>query len=103
MTLREMIMANFCFKCLFKRRCCRKGLKHKDDREQIIDKANKMLNKKPDVLELFKSSQLSQIYLAASLTPEQQLLLCYQRKKVVKVDNNDESSFTSSDEDEVNH
>ena len=58
-----------------------------------------MLNKKLDVLELIKSSQLSQIYLAANLTPEQQLLLCYQRKQVVEVKGNGHSSISSSDEE----
>ena len=58
-----------------------------------------MLSRKMDVLELLKSTQLNKILLSAILSPEQRLLLLYQRKQVVEVFRSDTSQTSSSEEE----
>ena len=58
-----------------------------------------MLTRKLDVLEILKSTQLNKILLSAILSPEQRLLLLYQRKQVVEVLRSDTSQTSSSEEE----
>ena len=81
-TIREIFM-NFIIEHL----CCRKKVCVSNktyDRYKIIDRTSQMLENKLDIIELLKSTFLSKILLSAILTPEQRLLLLYQRKKVVE-------------------
>ena len=58
-----------------------------------------MLTRKLDVLEILKSTQLNKVLLSAILSPEQRLLLLYQRKQVVEVLRSDTSQTSSSEEE----
>ena len=55
-----------------------------------------------DVLELLKTVQRNQILLSAMLTPEQRLLLLYQRKQLVEVRDQNNSETSSSEEEQGN-
>lgn len=81
--------------------CCRnKNLFVKDktwQRYRLLDKAEHMLDRRLDILELLKTVQRNQILLSAMLAPEQRLLLLYQRRFVVELQGDDNSSTSSSE------
>ena len=71
-------------------------------RYRLIEKAERMLNRKLDVLELLKAVQRNSTLLSAMLAPEQRLLLLYQRKQVVELLHEDDSQTSSSEEEQGN-
>ena len=93
------IFCNGFMKC-----CCRHRNRFIKDstwlRYRFIEKAEHMLNRKLDVLELLKAVQRNQTLLSAMLAPEQRLLLLYQRKQVVELHQEEDDSQTSSSEED---
>jgi len=100
-TLREMLQ-NWLLSCCCSRRfhCLLKDSTF--NRHKLIAKAEHMLSHKLDVLQVLKSTQLSKILLSAVLSPEQRLLLLYQRKQVVEIRQEDTSATSSSEDDQTN-
>ena len=95
------MFTNICMKC-----CCRHRNKFIKDstwqRSRLIDKAEHMLNRKLDILELLRTVQRNQTLLSAMLAPEQRLLLLYQRKQVVELKDDADSQTSSSEEEQGN-